>query len=293
MCFRKATTIASSSIVRTVECGRIPDDWKDKPKKLAQKDRDARWTLKRAKACPAKDGEKAKVEIAIPVFGYKNHVSIDRAHGFVRRFAVTSAAAHDGARLPEVLDKSNTASAVWADTAYRSQANETHMEKRLRFESSLPPAARFAADGVAGQGQCGEIESALGGGDGLRRAETSLRSVRAHHRRDARQGENRSRQHRLQCDAFHLADDPACSRLTATPHKRQSSGAHNAATEAQKPFSTPAPPSKRFFEVSDRSPRGSRMDRRALHGPSRGSKHRQFQPPCSTICGRRWPAPIW
>jgi len=47
----------------------------------------------------------------------------------MRRFAVTSAAAHDGARLPEVLDKSNTASSVWADTAYRSKANETHMEK--------------------------------------------------------------------------------------------------------------------------------------------------------------------
>jgi len=114
---------------KAIKEGRIPDDWKDKPKKLAQKDRDARWTLKRAKARPAKDGEKAKVEIAIPVFGYKNHVSIDRAHGFIRRFAVTNAAAHDGARLPEVLDRSNTASAVWADTAYRSQANETHMEK--------------------------------------------------------------------------------------------------------------------------------------------------------------------
>ena len=26
--------------------GRVPDDWKDKPAKLAQKDRDARWTVK-------------------------------------------------------------------------------------------------------------------------------------------------------------------------------------------------------------------------------------------------------
>jgi hypothetical protein len=80
-------------------------------------------------ARPAKNGEKAKVEIAIPVFGYRNHVSIDRAYGFVRRFAVTNAAAHDGARLPEVLDKKNTAGPVWADTAYRSHANEKHMEK--------------------------------------------------------------------------------------------------------------------------------------------------------------------
>jgi IS5 family transposase len=114
---------------KTIKEGRIPEEWKSKPKKLAQKDRDARWTLKRAKARPAGKDGKPKVEIAIPVFGYKNHVSIDRAHGFVRHFSVTNAAAHDGARLPDVLDKSNTASQVWADTAYRSRANEAHMAK--------------------------------------------------------------------------------------------------------------------------------------------------------------------
>ncbi len=52
--------------------GHIPQDWTDKPARLAQKDRDARWTLKRAKARKAKnDGTKSKVEIALPVFGYK------------------------------------------------------------------------------------------------------------------------------------------------------------------------------------------------------------------------------
>jgi IS5 family transposase len=113
--------------------GRTPENWQDKPAKLAQKDRDARWTLKRAKARKAKsDGTKAKLEIAIPVFGYKNHVSIDRAHGFIRRFKATSAAAHDGAQLGAVLDKTNTASPVWADTAYRSKANEEHLAENGR-----------------------------------------------------------------------------------------------------------------------------------------------------------------
>jgi len=89
--------------------------------------------LKRAKARPAKaDGAKAKVEIAIPVFGYKTHISIDRKHGFVRRFTITSAAAHDGAQLANVLDPANTASDVWADTAYRSKANEAHRAKQGR-----------------------------------------------------------------------------------------------------------------------------------------------------------------
>ena len=102
--------------------GRIPEGWAANRKKLAQKDRDARWTLKRAKARAAKtDGTKARVEIAVPVFGYKTHVSIDRKHGFVRRFTVTSAAAHDGAQLANVLDPANTASEIWGDTAYRSK----------------------------------------------------------------------------------------------------------------------------------------------------------------------------
>ena len=111
--------------------GRIPESWAAKPKKLAQKDRDARWTLKRAKARPqSQDGTtRPRVEIAIPVFGYKNHVSIDRAHGFVRRFAITDAAAYDGGQLASLLDKDNTASTVWADTAYRSKRNERHLAR--------------------------------------------------------------------------------------------------------------------------------------------------------------------
>lgn len=113
--------------------GRIPDTWAAKPKKLAQKDRDARWTLKRAKARAAKtDGTKARVEIAVPVFGSKTHVSIDRRHGFVRRFTVTSAAAHDGAQLVNVLDPANTASDVWGDTAYRSKTNEAYLAQQGR-----------------------------------------------------------------------------------------------------------------------------------------------------------------
>jgi transposase, IS5 family len=38
--------------------------------------------------------------------------------------------AFDGARLADVLDKENTASDVWADTAYRSQKNEEILAKR-------------------------------------------------------------------------------------------------------------------------------------------------------------------
>ena len=61
--------------------------------------------------------------------GYKNHVGTDAADRVIRGFTVTSADAHDGAQLPAVLAK-NTAGGVWADTAYRSKANEKHLAER-------------------------------------------------------------------------------------------------------------------------------------------------------------------
>ncbi|MGH6829790.1 MAG: IS5 family transposase [Methylocella sp.] len=110
--------------------GWVPDDWKEKPAKLRHKDRDARWTVKFTKAKPREDGAMPPVDLAIPVFGYQNHISIDCGFGFIRKWSATDAAAYEGCRLREgLLDKTNTASAVWADTAYRSKANEEFMEK--------------------------------------------------------------------------------------------------------------------------------------------------------------------
>jgi len=115
---------------KAIKEGRIPDEWKDKPAKLRQKDRDARWTVKFSKAKERPDGTKPPVDIAIPTFGYQNHVSIDRGFGFIRRWMATDAAAYEGARLREgLLDKTNTAGAVWADTGYKSAANEAYLAK--------------------------------------------------------------------------------------------------------------------------------------------------------------------
>jgi transposase, IS5 family len=114
---------------KAIKQDRIPDGWKDKPAKLRQKDRDARWTIKYTKAKSEESGA-PKVDLAIPAFGYKNHVSIDRHHGLIRKWAASNAAAFDGAHLADVMDKENTASDVWADTAYRSQKNEEMLAKR-------------------------------------------------------------------------------------------------------------------------------------------------------------------
>ena len=72
---------------RDIKEGRIPEDWADKPAKLRQKDRDARWTVKYSKAKPAEDGS-PRVDLAVPAFGYKNHIGIDRRHGLIRTWAV-------------------------------------------------------------------------------------------------------------------------------------------------------------------------------------------------------------
>jgi transposase, IS5 family len=106
-----ATVAQSRAVARLGVKSRV-----DRGVKLRQKDRNARWTVKYSKAKPTEDGAK-RVDLAIPAFGYKNHVGIDRAHGLIRTWTATDASRHDGAQLPNLVDKNNTASDVWADTA--------------------------------------------------------------------------------------------------------------------------------------------------------------------------------
>jgi IS5 family transposase len=93
---------------------RVPEGWQGKRAKLRQKDRDARWTVKATKAKP-REGATPMVDLAIPAFGCQNHSSADRRHRLIRKWLVTDAAAHAGARLADLLDPGNTASGVWAD----------------------------------------------------------------------------------------------------------------------------------------------------------------------------------
>jgi IS5 family transposase len=128
----------------TIKGGDIPADWT--PARRAQVDTEGRWTIKRGRKREAPSGENQprspQGDIAVPVFGYKNHVGIDRAHGFIRRFTVTHAARHDGQELGALLDRSNLASRVWADSAYRSKANLTRMERRGFFPEVQRPKPR-------------------------------------------------------------------------------------------------------------------------------------------------------
>jgi transposase, IS5 family len=97
-----------------IKAGKTPQGWEENPAKNAQKDKDARWTKKNEES----------------FYGYKNHVSVDRKHKLVRRYAETEASVHDSQKLDEVLDKSNTSNEVWADSAYRSVETEAKLKER-------------------------------------------------------------------------------------------------------------------------------------------------------------------
>jgi IS5 family transposase len=142
----------------TVKSGGVPEGWSKA--KRAQMDTDGRWPLRRGRKRPAGASappERSKCELVIPVFGYKNHLGIDRRHGFIRTFAVTDAAAHDGRQLGQLLDRENTARSVWADTAYRSAANVALLVRRglvPQFQRAKPrgtPMPAHIARGNAGR----------------------------------------------------------------------------------------------------------------------------------------------
>jgi IS5 family transposase len=97
-----------------IKVGKTPEGWEEHLAKNAQKDKDARWTKKNEES----------------FYGYKNHVSVDRKHKLVRRYAETDASVHDSQKLDEVLDKTNTSNAVWADSAYRSADIEARLKKQ-------------------------------------------------------------------------------------------------------------------------------------------------------------------
>jgi IS5 family transposase len=96
-----------------IKQGGIPEEWKDHPAKLRQKDVDARWTKK--------NGESH--------YGYKNHISVDNKYKLIRHFAVTSAEVHDSQLFDFLVDEANTSQAIWADAAYRSRSTEAWLKE--------------------------------------------------------------------------------------------------------------------------------------------------------------------
>lgn len=87
----------------------VPIEWGRNPRKLAQKDTDARWTKKNNET----------------FYGYKDHINMDRDTKLITAWEVTSAQIHDSQILEEVLHPPGVGGAdIYADSAYRSNAQE-------------------------------------------------------------------------------------------------------------------------------------------------------------------------
>ena len=95
-----------------VKAGTTPENWKKRPSKNRQKDKDARWTKKHGRS----------------FFGYKNHVNADARHKLIRDYTVSDASEHDSQKLDELVNRGNTSRDVYADSAYRS----AEIERKLK-----------------------------------------------------------------------------------------------------------------------------------------------------------------
>jgi len=97
-----------------IRCGAVPIEWGKQPHKLAQKDTDARWTKKNGTS----------------VYGYKDHINVDRDTKLIAAWGDTPAQVHDSQMLEAVLrSPEEGGAAIHADSAYRSEEQETRLEE--------------------------------------------------------------------------------------------------------------------------------------------------------------------
>ena len=108
----------------TIKSGEIPQEWRQTPNKLRQKDTDARWSKK--------NQEKH--------YGYKNHINADQTNKLIQNFAVSNAAVHDSQIFEELLDQTidpkGKKRPIYADSAYRSKDQEESLSDN-GFESQI------------------------------------------------------------------------------------------------------------------------------------------------------------
>jgi IS5 family transposase len=94
--------------------GEVPDEFKQKPHKLSQKDTDARWTKKNSQS----------------FFGYKNHVKEDAGSKLITKYRVTDASVHDSQATDSLLDEKDTGECFYADSAYSGEPQEKIIESK-------------------------------------------------------------------------------------------------------------------------------------------------------------------
>ena len=179
--------------------------WPDQPAKAAQKDTDARWTLKTGRrknpagrngACPTSRSRCSAI---------KNHIVIDRAYGFIRGAAVTDAARHDGKMLRHLVTSDNL-------SRRRVGGQCLSLEGEQGVAGGQGPGLPHPPQEAAGPGnaqgdrpgQCPQVSGPCACGARLRSAEGSHGRVHPYHRAQAGGGQDRPRQPGLQFAASDL-----------------------------------------------------------------------------------------
>jgi IS5 family transposase len=86
-----------------IKQGETPTEWSKQPRKLAQKDVDARWTKKNSQS----------------FYGYKDHVKVGAKTKLIKNYKVTAANTHDSQPMPNLIESGDLA--VHADSAYTGE----------------------------------------------------------------------------------------------------------------------------------------------------------------------------
>ena len=90
---------------KKIKEGEIPEEWKEKPNKLSQKDTDAKWTKKNGKS----------------YFGYKDHIKADTKSKLIDTYTVTDASVHDSQETENLLAEKDKGQPLNADSAYSGE----------------------------------------------------------------------------------------------------------------------------------------------------------------------------
>jgi IS5 family transposase len=91
--------------------GVTPAEWQTQPRKLAQKDVDARWTKKNHET----------------FYGYKDHVKTSEETKLILDYAVTAASVPDGTQLPVLVGAADRGQRLHGDSAYAGRPIAAHL----------------------------------------------------------------------------------------------------------------------------------------------------------------------
>lgn len=96
-----------------IKAGQTPDEWKEQPRKLAQKDVQARWTKKHNQTH----------------YGYKNHVKVSEGTKLIMDYRVSAASVQDCEELPNLVGEADRGKTLHADSGYAGRPIAEHLEK--------------------------------------------------------------------------------------------------------------------------------------------------------------------